>query len=343
MSNASLQRQKVSQLATFIRQTGVVGILISDIATGDTQRVSRFGVEETIVDGVIVLSTGISAMKRRRYLEVFKMRTVNHMTGQHRIQITPSGIEVLYHQVKQPIQHKVPPPLVFEPLRHIVQGTLRHCFSWLVQGELGVGKSMLCYQFATEGLKRKESVLFITADMPGYQVRQDMQSFGFLPDPYIELGQFVIMDGFGDDETLDMSDPEAFLFNIVRQVDCMDRPLRIIFDSLRPQGPGYSCEAFVHLIHRKNHLLRHSGVTLFDTLLHNTLESSNLHNLINAFDVILDMYTPDWGEMGIARSSGHRVIQMRKAPTSVDLRPFPYNITDGIGIVVQNTFYQQQR
>ncbi len=70
------------------------------------------------------------------------------------------------------------------------------------------------------------------------------------------------------------------------------------------------------------------------------LKQGDQNNLLNAFDIILDLYTPDWGTM--TTGSNYRVLQMQTAPTMIDSRPYPYTIVPGRGIVVQHDFYWHQ-
>lgn len=340
IKDPAVQREKTFQLATLVQRAGAVGILISDIPAGEPRRLSRFGVEETVVDGTVVLSTEMDGLKRKRYIEVYKMRAADHVPGRHRMAITPQGIQVFYAPAPDLSDVETPPSLVFSPLESIIQGELRYGSAWLVRGDQGVGKSTLAYQFALDGLRRKEAVLYIAADAPAYQVRQALQGFGFLPDPYLESGQLVIMDAFSGG--VDLSDPEAFLFAVARQVEAMPRPLRNIFDSLTPLALGYTPGQFVELVHRKNRLLRRPDVVLFDTLLRQTLQESELYSLLNAFDVVVDLTTPDWGEMEQA-GQGMRALRVRKARgVRADTRPYPYVISPTEGIVVQKEYYRRQ-
>jgi circadian clock protein KaiC len=142
---------------------------------------------------------------------------------------------------------------------------------------------------------------------------------------------------------VDLTDPEAFLFAIVRQVEHMPKPLRLVFDSLTPLALGYTPDEFVALVHRKNRMLRRPDVVLFDALLQRMLEESQLYTLLNGFDVVLDLYAPDWGEMGLAGRTGHRALRVSKVRgASADTRPYPYTISPGEGIVVQKDYYRQQ-
>ncbi len=89
-------RTKLFQLATIVQNVGAVGLFATDIPYGASQ-LSRTGVEETVVDGVILLSATEEGAERRRYLEVYKLRNTAHATGRHRMAIGAGGITVSPH------------------------------------------------------------------------------------------------------------------------------------------------------------------------------------------------------------------------------------------------------
>ncbi|NEP14657.1 MAG: AAA family ATPase [Symploca sp. SIO2C1] len=357
----AIQREKLVQLATLVQCFGAVGLFISDIPAIAPESLSHFGVEETVVDGTIVLSTerinhqlGGQGFRRYRYLEVYKMRGTDHVTGRHRMEITPQGIEVLsaalvsereareQEELGEVSIYSEPPPLVFAALKGLIQGDLRYGSAWLVQGEPGVGKSTLAYQFAIEGLLRKESVLYITADAPKEKVYQSLQNLGFLPDPYLESGQLLILDAFSPgNDNLDLSDPETLMFTIARQLNRLSRPCRKIFDSLAPLAAMCTPREFISLIYRKNRLLRQPDVAMFNTFPQLAMADSDRYSLLNAYDVVLNLYTPDWGEMNQQGKIGNRALKIGKIRGArADLRPYPYTISLNEGILLQPKYYQ---
>lgn len=89
-------RTKIFQLATVVQNVGAVGFFATDIPYGANQ-LSRFGVEETVVDGVLLLSATEEGTERQRYLEVYKLRNTAHVTGRHKMQIRSGGITVFPH------------------------------------------------------------------------------------------------------------------------------------------------------------------------------------------------------------------------------------------------------
>lgn len=96
IADPSSVRSKVFQLATIVQNAGAVGLFATDIPYGATQ-LSRSGVEETVVDGVILLSAVEEGENRQRYLEVYKLRNTAHVTGRHKMTIGPGGICVTRH------------------------------------------------------------------------------------------------------------------------------------------------------------------------------------------------------------------------------------------------------
>jgi circadian clock protein KaiC len=86
-------REKVFQLASVVQNAHAVGFFATDIPYGRNQ-ISRFGVEETVVDGVILLSSPEEGRERTRYLEVYKLRNTAHLRGRHDMAIGPEGINV---------------------------------------------------------------------------------------------------------------------------------------------------------------------------------------------------------------------------------------------------------
>lgn len=84
---------KVFQLATIVQNVGAVGFFATDIPYG-TDRLSRSGIEETVVDGAILLSATQEGLERRRYLEVYKLRNTAHLTGRHNMEIGRDGVTI---------------------------------------------------------------------------------------------------------------------------------------------------------------------------------------------------------------------------------------------------------
>ncbi|MDQ3233871.1 MAG: AAA family ATPase [Pseudobdellovibrionaceae bacterium] len=88
-----LAREKVYQLATIVQNLGAVGFFSSEVPYGSDQ-ISRFGIEETMLDGIIVLSFLAEGRQRKRFLEIYKLRHTGHELGQHEVLIGRGGFKV---------------------------------------------------------------------------------------------------------------------------------------------------------------------------------------------------------------------------------------------------------
>lgn len=86
-------RERMYQLATIVQRAGAVGLFTNDVAFG-TSRVSRFGVEETIVDGIIVLTMSDEELETKSFLQVYKLRNTKHRRGRHVLTVGRGGLHV---------------------------------------------------------------------------------------------------------------------------------------------------------------------------------------------------------------------------------------------------------
>jgi circadian clock protein KaiC len=93
LKDPQIAREKTFQLASIVQNAKAVGFFATDIAYGSGQ-ISRFGVEETVVDGVILMTASEEGFDRRRYIEVYKLRGTDHLSGRHGMVIGPGGIAI---------------------------------------------------------------------------------------------------------------------------------------------------------------------------------------------------------------------------------------------------------
>lgn len=87
-------RRKLYLLVQALKKAGVTSLLTSEIPEG-SNTLSRFGVEEFVVDGIIRLDFVTFGPQSGRNLLVRKMRRTAHSEDSHPIQIGKDGIRVL--------------------------------------------------------------------------------------------------------------------------------------------------------------------------------------------------------------------------------------------------------
>jgi circadian clock protein KaiC len=328
VTDPGVQREMTYRLGALFRQAGAVGVLVSDLTASQPGAVSRFGVEETVADGTIVLSGVTGERGRRRYLEVHKMRDRRHATGRQRMLIGPDGVHVLYERPAHAGRAGPAPPLSFPPLDGVVRGPMHHGAAWLVRGTAGAGKSLLACQFAAEGLRQGERVVFVTADAPAASVVQDLQNLGCPAREHLAAGSLVTIDLAGPDPVDGSArDPEVLLFFVRQRVERAEPPVRLVIDSLWPLASALPAHDFVDLVQRKNVMLRGPGVSMLDTELTDTLDPTHAARMVNAYDAVVEL-----SEGAGDRPARLRVWKLRGMQAAQ--QSYPYRIVPGRGLVV---------
>ncbi len=99
VNDPQIVREKIFQLGTIIQNAQGIGMFATDIPYG-SNTISRFGVEETVVDGVILLTSEQKGLKRERFIEIYKLRNTSHVDGKHKIEIKKGGIKILNKKIK---------------------------------------------------------------------------------------------------------------------------------------------------------------------------------------------------------------------------------------------------
>jgi circadian clock protein KaiC len=171
IKDPQINREKIFQLASIVQNVQAVGFFATDIPYGSNQ-ISRFGVEETVVDGVILLTSIEEGLERQRYIEIYKLRNTAHLKGRHNLTIEKGGITIFPRYVIDPTAGVAPPSVeMSQRLRSGVPGLddligggfLKRSIT-LVSGSAGIGKSTMGIQFLLEGAKRREHGLYITVE-----------------------------------------------------------------------------------------------------------------------------------------------------------------------------------
>jgi circadian clock protein KaiC len=186
VKDPQISREKIFQLASIIQNTQAVGLFATDIPYGSTQ-ISRFGVEETVVDGVVLLSLIEEGLERQRYIEVYKLRNTAHLKGRHTMAIGPGGLMIYPRYNAEGEALESPPPVKIGRrvstgvvgLDQLLGGGLLERSVTLVSGSTGIGKSTLGLQFVAEGVKRRERALFVSLEEGPAQILATAESLGF--------------------------------------------------------------------------------------------------------------------------------------------------------------------
>jgi circadian clock protein KaiC len=103
ITDARIAREKIFHLGSAIWNSRAVGLFAADVPYG-SGAISRFGVEETVVDGVIFLTMVEENVTRQRYLEVYKLRGTQHLMGRHKMLIGRGGVQIFPSSTAAPLR-----------------------------------------------------------------------------------------------------------------------------------------------------------------------------------------------------------------------------------------------
>jgi len=81
------------KISTTMEVLGLTSILTCEIMEG-SNTISRFGIEQFVTEGTIVLYYNKIENTRVRSIEIYKMRGTNHSKKIHPFEITDNGIVV---------------------------------------------------------------------------------------------------------------------------------------------------------------------------------------------------------------------------------------------------------
>ncbi len=91
-------RKAILKLSYMLMRTGVTSLMTSEVDEGSNQY-GKYGVEEYVVDGVIILHYMGVGTQSNRTLHIRKMRSTKHSEDLHPIEITEKGIVV--HKIEE--------------------------------------------------------------------------------------------------------------------------------------------------------------------------------------------------------------------------------------------------
>lgn len=195
--DVQVAREKVFHIASLVQNAQAVALLATDIPYG-SDKISRFGVEETVVDGVIVLTSTPEGLERHRYLEIYKLRNTSHLKGRHEMEIGEGGISIYprynsseFIAPEQATRRRLGSGT--PNLDRLLGGGLFEGSVSFVAGSAGIGKSTLGLQFLLEGARKEEVGLFVALEESSVQLRATAETMGLPLERAIDAGLIDII------------------------------------------------------------------------------------------------------------------------------------------------------
>lgn len=172
-------RRALFRLAEALERAGATAVISTERAE-DYGPIGRLGFEEFVADNVAILRNCLENEKRRRTIEILKMRGCAHMRGEHLFTLLHDGIAIVpvaissigYGTSTTRISCGLP---VLDEMLH---GGLYEKSLWLVAGPTGTGKSFLATHFVAGGVAAGERALLHSFEESRPQLLRNAAAWG---------------------------------------------------------------------------------------------------------------------------------------------------------------------
>jgi circadian clock protein KaiC len=172
-------RRTLFRLAEALEQAGVTTVMSTE-RSDDYGPIGRLGFEEFVADNVAILRNALDGEKRRRTIEILKMRGCSHLRGEHLFTLLTDGIAIVpvavasigYGTSTRRMSCGVP------ALDDMLHGGLYEKSLWLVAGPTGTGKSFLATQFVAGGVAAGQKALLHSFEESHDQLLRNAAAWG---------------------------------------------------------------------------------------------------------------------------------------------------------------------
>lgn len=316
-SDGQLVRRTLGKLIAAIRRLEVTSIVTAERVEED-ERISRFGVEEFVADSVIMLRNRQDGDKRRRTIEILKMRGTSHQKGEYPFTVShdANGIIIVplsAIELNQPSSKKRSTFGVVE-LDNMCDGGLLHNSVTLVSGPTGTGKSLIANHFLTADTK--ENSLLIAFEEGVNQLRRNAEGWGLPFKSMEDDGKLKIHATYP--ETANLEDHLIRLKKIIDEF----KPKRLVIDSLSALQRISSSRGFREFLIALVAFVRESGGTVLMTNNTSQIQSGNMASESQISSMTDTIILLRYHEQESMVKRGLTVLKMRGSDQDKSIREF---------------------
>ncbi|HET9443319.1 MAG TPA: circadian clock protein KaiC, partial [Acidimicrobiales bacterium] len=310
-------RQALFQLAAALEAAGVTTVMTAERGD-DYGPVARLGFEEFVADNVVILRNALEGEKRRRTIEVLKMRGCPHLRGEHLFTLLGTGIVIVpvtiasigYGSSTTRLSSGVP------ALDGMLNGGLFEKSLWLVAGPTGTGKSFLTAHFVAGGVATGHRALLHSFEESHEQLLRNAAAWGLDLAAMEESGRLCIVAAAPESASL-----EDHLQRMKATIEDF-RPDRVAIDSLTALQRVATVKSFrEYVLGLTFHIKLRSLLGMVTTSVNHFLASDgsgDLHVSTISDAITLLHYVADGGDL----ARGIQVLKMRGSDHSKSVRRF---------------------
>ncbi len=232
-------RREIFRLIARLKEIGVTTVMTTE-RVDDYGPIARYGVEEFVSDNVVLLRNVLESEKRRRTLEVLKLRGTVHMKGEYPFTMGMDGISVFALGAMRLTQRSsnIRISSGVKDLDDMCGGGYFQDSIILATGATGTGKTMLVSKFVEDAYNNNERAILFAYEESRAQLLRNATSWGIDFEKMESDGLLKIICAYPESTGL-----EDHLQIIKTQINQF-KPKRMAIDSLSALARGVSLNAF---------------------------------------------------------------------------------------------------
>ena len=327
---ASVVRREIFRLVARLKQLDVTSIMTTE-RIDEYGPVARFGVEEFVSDNVVIVRNVLEGERRRRTIEILKLRGTTHMKGEYPFTITNDGINIFPLGAMRLTQRSsnVRISSGVTTLDELCGGGFFKDSIILATGATGTGKTLLVSKFIEEGCRQEERAILFAYEESRAQLSRNASSWGINFEEMEQKGLLKLLCCYPESAGL-----EDHLQTIKSEI-AQFKPSRIAIDSLSALARGVSNNAFRQFVIGVTGYAKQEEITGFFT--NTTDQFMGAHSITESHistitdTIILLQYVEIRGEM----SRAINVFKMRGSWHDTGIREY---VISSDGPNIKNSF-----
>ncbi|MGB3308217.1 MAG: circadian clock protein KaiC [Nodosilinea sp.] len=269
---ASVVRREIFRLVARLKLMGVTTVMTTE-RLDEYGPVARFGVEEFVSDNVVIVRNALEGERRRRTIEILKLRGTTHMKGEYPFTITNDGVNIFPLGAMQLTQRSSNARVSsgVPTLDEMCGGGFFKDSIILATGATGTGKTLLVSKFLVDGCKSGERAILFAYEESRAQLSRNAYSWGVDFEAMEEQGLLKIICAYPESAGLEDH------LQIIKTEIAQFKPSRLAIDSLSALDRGVSNNSFRQFVIGVTGFAKQEEITGFFT---NTTEQfMGLHSI----------------------------------------------------------------
>ncbi|MCL1468399.1 circadian clock protein KaiC [Argonema galeatum] len=296
---ASVVRREIFRLVARLKLLGVTSIMTTE-REQEYGPVARFGVEEFVSDNVAIVRNVLEGERRRRTMEILKLRGTTHMKGEYPFTITNDGINIFPLGAMRLTQRSsnVRVSSGVKILDEMCGGGFFKDSIILATGATGTGKTLLVSKFLQDACMRGEQAILFAYEESRAQLSRNAYSWGTDFEDLEQKGLLKIICAYPESAGLEDH------LQIIKTEIAQFKPSRIAIDSLSALARGVSNNAFRQFVIGVTGFAKQEEITGFFTnttdqfMGSNSITDSHISTITDT--IIMLQYVEIRGEMSRA-------------------------------------------